>query len=52
MNKDFIEELNLNDKSLDEIPEYIFSLKNLKKLFLYKNNIKKIPLNIKDLEKT
>ena len=38
-----IEEVNLNSQNLSEIPKEIFSLVNLKKLYLYDNKISNIP---------
>lgn len=45
-----IEELNISFNNLNSVPKMIFSLKNLKILYLNNNNIKNIPEEIYELE--
>ncbi|MGM0519797.1 MAG: hypothetical protein ACQERD_09170 [Campylobacterota bacterium] len=45
-----METLNLSDQNLEKIPHHIFLLKDLKKLYLWNNNISNLPKEIKNLD--
>ena len=46
-----ITKLDLSGQELEEIPEYVYQCRNLRKLILHENNIGKIPSKIKALKR-
>ena len=46
-----ITKLDLSGQKLEEIPEYVYQCRNLRKLILHENNIGKIPSKIKALKR-